>query len=656
MRPPRIAALLLALVAVELWATRHAWMPWSERAILVAVAGCTLLAFAVLLGRLPLPWWLSLLSLPLALWLPRRWYPSLHTVLAVLTLSALAACLRPLSPRRAVALLLLCTLSATALLRISSNLRFVAFEQAPLTGALLDGLTRLLPAPETNANARVMIADGPELPQLGDADIILITVDALRADRPLPRIEGVHFTRAYAQAPSTAFSISSLLTGTPPDQISHSPTLAQTLRARGWLTWAFYPAGLFFDGRRRLEPLARTRFGFEWTDTRTLPAEALTDAVLERINHLEGEPRLFLWVHYFDAHEPYRGGRYDDAVAVVDREIARLLQGLKLRRPVIVCLTADHGEELGDHGGAYHNSSVYDEQVRVPLVIAAPGISPREIRDPVELLDVAPLLASLAGVGPARPLPSGHDAHSQVDTRRMLVRGRWKLIHDLRRDYDELYDLEADPRERKNLFEQERASAAPLHAALDSWFNLSSPQSLEKLLADRNRPPLDRVAAARELGALEAVSAADTLARSLDDPEVRSEAALSLGAIGDARATPALLSLLEVPEYSHRAAIALGRLRDARAIPGLIEALHDVELRRPAAHYLGWLGGEESVAPLMAASDDLRVRTDAYLALGRVAQRARRETIVAFLRARLSEERYADARANLSQALRLAAP
>src|SRR5262249_49479299 len=117
-----------------------------------------------------------------------------------------------------------------------------------------------------------------------------------------------------------------------------------------------------------------------------------------------------------------------------------------------------------------------------------------------------------------------------------------------------------------------------------------------------------------------------------------------------------LLSLLNVPEYSHRAAIALGRLRDARAIPGLIEALRDVELRRQAAHYLGWLGGDESIAPLMAASDDLRVRSEAYLALGRVARRTRKETIVAFLRARLSEERYQDARANLSQAILLASP
>jgi len=113
---------------------------------------------------------------------------------------------------------------------------------------------------------------------------------------------------------------------------------------------------------------------------------------------------------------------------------------------------------------------------------------------------------------------------------------------------------------------------------------------------------------------------------------------------------------LKVVEYNHRAAVGLGRLRDARAVPGLIEALRDSELRRHAAHYLGWLGGEESVAPLMAAADDVRVRTDAYLALGRVATRAHQSQIVAFLRARLADEPYEDARRSLAQAIRLASP
>jgi hypothetical protein len=645
--------LVTLLLAVEMWATRHAWVSWPERLALLGVAACTLSAGALALGPLKLPAWLSLPSLPLLLYLPARWYPLLHTLLALLALSAPAAAWRPMRRRWAAVALL--ALAAAGLLRISSNLRFVAWEQAPLSGALLDGVTRLLPTPSTVTRAQRPPDSGGELlPQLGDADIVLVTVDALRADRAFS-LPGVRWKRVYAQAPSTALSIRTLMTGAAPDQPA-GPTLAETLRSRGWLTQAFYPAGLFWDGRRRLEPLARTRFGFAWTDTRTLPAEELTDAVLKRLSELHDEPRLFLWVHYFDAHEPYRGVGYDAAVAVVEREVRRLAHELKgLRRPVIFCLTADHGEELGDHGGAYHNSSVYEEQVRVPLTLAAPGLSDADLPGPLELTDVAPVLLSLAGVDPPRPLPRPHDAHSQVDSRRMLVRGSWKLIHDLRRDYDELYDLEGDPGERKNLFDQRRDIAAPLHVALDAWFNLSSPAELAEILA-RGRTPAERAAAARELGQMEAGGEVLTAALRDADAEVHAEAALALGALGNAAAVPSLLELLERPEYRHRAGIQLGRLRDRRAVPALIETLRDVELERHAAHYLGWLGGDESVAPLMAAAGDLRVRSDAYLALGRIATRTQTASILAFLRARLPGEPYEDARANLTRALRLAAP
>jgi HEAT repeat protein len=191
---------------------------------------------------------------------------------------------------------------------------------------------------------------------------------------------------------------------------------------------------------------------------------------------------------------------------------------------------------------------------------------------------------------------------------------------------------------------------APLHVALDSWFNLSSPATLTTALA--HGTPAERAAAARELGERE--TGADALAAAVADPDavVRAEAALALGAIGDARARPALVELLQVVEYNHRA--ALGRLRDPRAVPGLIAALRDLTLGRHAAHYLGWLGGDEAVAPLMAAAGDVRVRTDAYLALGRVATRTHKDEILAFLRARLDEERYQDARRSLEEALRLA--
>src|SRR5262249_29552298 len=153
--------------------------------------------------------------------------------------------------------------------------------------------------------------------------------------------------------------------------------------------------------------------------------------------------------------------RYDSEVAFVDRQLGRLVAALeRLDRPVVLVLTADHGEEFKEHGGWYHGSSVYEEQVRVPLIVVAPGLGPRVVRQPVELVDVAPTVmgllgqaappslrgddlgAALLGGGEARPI------FAEVDTRRMVADERWKLIHDVRRDTWELYDLDADPGEQ----------------------------------------------------------------------------------------------------------------------------------------------------------------------------------------------------------------
>ena len=585
MRLPRPVWLALSLlIAVDTVATRRAWLSWGERAALVGVAAATLLAAALALGVTLRPrsrfWWLVAAASLLALlsW-PLRWYPPVRAALALGSLAGLASLLAGLAPRRALAALGCSSLAALLLLAVSANLRFVAFTQAPLSGALLDGVRRLAPIPAAAAHAPARSApDAAPVPSLGDAHIILVTIDALRADRlgrRTPHLDALaahslRFTRAYAAVPSTAFSITALLTGTPPDRLGDgSRTLAETLGARRWFTQAFYPAGLFFDGRSRLERQARTRFGFAWADTRTLDAPALTDAVLARLAQLrsDGEPRAFLWVHYFDVHEPYQAhpgltdgdsaeARYDGEVAFVDRELGRLLDGIRrLERPVILCVTADHGEELGEHGGAYHGSSLYEEQIRVPLLLAAPGLEPRVIDEPVQLTDVAPALLALAAVPGGAPtlLGGGGDAHAQLGTLRMLVRDHWKLIHDSRGDLDELYDLDAI-RASSTIGSTPRR-AAPLHAALEQWFALATPDTLERTLKERRRRPARRGRA--RAGRAAGLFVAPHAARLLDDADavVRAESALALAEMTDRAALPApLVALLDEPEWRHRAA------------------------------------------------------------------------------------------------------
>jgi HEAT repeat protein len=236
----------------------------------------------------------------------------------------------------------------------------------------------------------------------------------------------------------------------------------------------------------------------------------------------------------------------------------------------------------------------------------------------------------------------------------MLVQGRYKVIHDLRRDYDQLYDLTGDPGERRNLAAERPDLLAPLHLTLERRFGLTGSETLVARLGDGDASV--RAAAARELGAAEALAATPRLAAALDDsdPAVRREAALALGALGDERARAPLALLLADPAYRSRAGLMLGRLRDPRAIAALFEtAAGGATLgeRRHAIHYLGFVGDDRAVEPLARAAADVRVRTEAYEALGRMAARLGSDRIANWLAGRLAQEARDDARARLAWAL-----
>jgi hypothetical protein len=408
-------------------------------------------------------------------------------------------------------------------------------------------------------------------------------------------------------------------------------------------------------------PYADAHFGVAWADTRTLDADALTDAALARarIAIARGEPRSFFWLHYFDPHEPYTP-TYDDEVRAVDRAIGRLADGLAaFQRPVVLVVTADHGEEFGEHGGAYHGSSLYDEQLRVPLVIvrldrAAPA---RVVDTPLSLVDLVPALFDE---------PAGRDVFASLDSRRMVVRGDWKLIRDLRRDVDALYDLAGDPAERRNVVDARADVAETLRAALESGFDHASAAQLIATLGDAAKPAVARADAARQLGSREAYVAADALRAALQDADavVRAEAALALAQLSDRRAQPPLRALLDDPRWGDRAAVMLGRLRDpagarrlaaicGRALPTGDSA--EAAFRREAAHYLGFVGTPDAVDALIHAAEDPRVRGSAYIAIGRIAGRLREPHAVQLLRARLALEDRPDARRDLATALDLAA-
>ncbi len=184
-----------------------------------------------------------------------------------------------------------------------------------------------------------------------------------------------------------------------------------------------------------------------------------------------------------DVHEMQRV--YDSEVAWVDHHIGRVLDALRRSgryAGAAIVVTADHGEEFLDHGSLGHGRTLYDEQLHVPLLVKLPGRAPGLVDDPVALLDVFPTLASVAGLsldGGERgvdlldrepPDPRPLFAETERFGRFRSVRlGAFKLIENTRTGAVQLFDLQQDPDERRNLAEHDRRRLSELENALEQW-------------------------------------------------------------------------------------------------------------------------------------------------------------------------------------------
>ncbi|MGE5200118.1 MAG: sulfatase, partial [Rhodospirillaceae bacterium] len=349
--------------------------------------------------------------------------------------------------------------------------------------------------------------------------VVLITVDTLRADRVgaygwtaarTPRMDalaarGARFTRAFAAAPITLPSHASLLTGLYPPghgsrhngmRMSDRPaTLATVFRDRGWATGAFVAAfpldrrfGLDRGFDRYGDRMPRTDDGRQ-RDER--PGSQVVDEALEWVRTLGARPCL-LWVHLFEPHAPYepdpaRGPagrdappsvRYDDEVAAADRAIGRLLSGLGAREAsALIVVAGDHGEAFGEHGEIAHSVFLYDTTLRVPLIVAGPGMgaAPAVYGVDVSLVDVVPTILDAAGLPPhdtdgvsLLPLLRGRglaprDLYAETfaplfdfgwSSLRSVRSGPWKFIAA---PSPELYDVSSDAGEQHDLSPREQA-------------------------------------------------------------------------------------------------------------------------------------------------------------------------------------------------------
>jgi arylsulfatase A-like enzyme len=223
------------------------------------------------------------------------------------------------------------------------------------------------------------------------------------------------------------------------------------------------------------------------------------DRAIERLTAAKGR-RVFMHMHFLDAHYPYNRAltegepfdRYIAELGLVDKEIQRLrraLQGLGLTSKTAILISSDHGEAFGEHRTWRHAVSVYDELLRVPLFVIAPGITPRSIDVPVSLIDLGPTILDLMGLPTPgifmgqslEPFLRGQDpALSRpvvADSSRLLQAmlfagddGLLKIIRDKRRGTVELYNLTTDPGELQNLYRESDPASRAKIAMLNVFF------------------------------------------------------------------------------------------------------------------------------------------------------------------------------------------
>ena len=384
----------------------------------------------------------------------------------------------------------------------------------------LAALARLAPVKV----APTIAVEKPKIPV--DLNLVFITIDTLRSDlgyagnpRPVsPNLDklarsSVVFERAYSLASYTGKSVGPLLIGKYGSEThrnwGHSNTfskedtfLAERLQKQGIHTMSAHALRYFGKGtglERGFDKVDLSAAGAEGSIKEmenSATGEKLGDAAIKLLADPEAtKGRFFLWVHFLDCHADYlphadgpsfgttQRDLYDGEIAFTDRHVGRILDAIAAApwgAKTAVIITSDHGEAFNEHKMVRHGVELWQELVRVPLLIHVPGVAPARFTLPRSAIDLAPTMLELMGTPP----PSGADndfmsgvsllpdltlapgaapeprdvfidmpAGPYNDAKRALIHGDLKLItsggarvevYDLAKDAEERHDLGND--------------------------------------------------------------------------------------------------------------------------------------------------------------------------------------------------------------------
>ena len=476
-----------------------------------------------------------------------------------------------------------------------------------------------------------LLFTGFAAPAAPPPNIILITLDTTRTDRmgflgsksgltpnlDILAAQSFIFTRAYSHVPLTTASHATILTGTYPQFSGVNdfgkllrldlPYLPDLLHQHGYQTAAFV-------GSLVLDPVGGTAPGFDRGfdiynagfrmhrpgQNRYLTLERRAgDVVARALQWLNTRPHqpFFLWVHLYDAHDPYdppepfatrdKKAPYDGEVAYVDASVGKLFAALRTRglyNDALIAVMADHGEGLGEHGERSHGIFLYDETIHVPLLFKLPRnpTAAHRVQTRAGLVDVTPTILDAAGfqipeavqgqslLSLMTPIPRGvrpastahlfadRPAYAETDypyrafgwsSLRSLRAGKYLFINAPQR---ELYDQPADPAASRNLASSSPAVSETLAAQTDAFRNRTT-AAISNAASGLSSEQAQQLSALGYIASDAPAASPDSTGPQGDDPKLK----------------------IEIANQLHDALLDAEEARYAEVIPKLVTVLAD---------------------------------------------------------------------------------